>query len=159
LVDRVVVCCLGAPMRHLACLLLLAPIACAHLPPPPASSEEGQRAASLYLKTLRWEGARASAQLIAPELQAEYLGRIRSEKLEDKLKVTEFETKELSRLGPDALAVSADLSWYLEPEVTVRHEVISLRLRYRGAWMVDAIEGGPLALAPLVPEVVDGGAR
>lgn len=147
-------------MRIAGCVLLLAvSSSCAHLPAPAASPEEAQRAATLYLKTLRWEGARASAQLLAPELQAEYLAHIKADQLEDKLKVTEYETKEVARLGPGVLAVSADLSWYLEPAVTVRHEVVSLRLRYRGGWVVDGIEGGPLAIAPLLPLPVDGGGR
>jgi hypothetical protein len=140
-------------------------LACANVPPRPGSDEEGQRFGELYLKTLRWEGPRASAALLAPELRREYLDRIKADKLEDKLKITEFEAKDLARTGQQTAALAADLSWYVEPEVTLHHELVTVDLRYgQGGWAVEGVEGGPIPLAPLTPPpaapapaAVDGG--
>jgi hypothetical protein len=144
-------------------LLLALPallLACVHLPPPPGSDEEARNFANLFLKALRWEGPRASAALLVPELQREYLDTIKAQKLEDRLKLTEYDLKELGRSSRDSVTVIADLNWYFEPDVTVHHEEATLDLTFRdGHWMVAGVEGGPLPIAPLgAPAPVDGGA-
>lgn len=137
--------------RLLALTPLVLFIACAHLPPPPGSDEEARNFGMLYLKALRWEGPRASASLLAPELQREYLDTIKADKLEQRLKITEYDPKEMGRIAGDAVTMVADMSWYYDPEVTVHHEEVTLHLRYRGGhWMVDGIDGGPLPIKPLV---------
>lgn len=149
-------------MRRLTYLLLplCALWACAHLPPPPGSDEEARNQASLYLKALRWEGPRASAALLAPELQREYLDAIKAQKLEERLKITEYDPKDLARVGKDQVTLVADLSWYFEPDVTVHHEEVTLHLLFRdGRWMISGIDGGPLPIRPLgLPAGQDGGA-
>ena len=151
-------------MRKL--LFLVGPLAllgaCATLGPTPDSDDAAQDRAHLYFKTLRWEGPRASAALLAPELRREYLDRINAESLEKKIKITDFDVKELGHLSKNAVTLGADLSWYLEPGVTVKHEEVTLHLEFRnGSWMVTGIDGGPLPIAPLTPapaQPVDGGA-
>ena len=132
--------------------------ACAHTGPAPGSDDAAEDFAHLFLKTLRWEGPRASAALVAPELRHEYLDRIKADALEDKLKITEFDVKELGHVRSDAVTVGAELAWYLEPGVTVKQEEVTLHLDFRnGSWVVTGIDGGPIPIAPLIP-AADGGA-
>jgi len=132
-------------------------LGCANVPPRSGSDEEAQRFGALFLKVLRWDGLMESVKLIAPERRKEYAQKITDGKLIDKLKITEFEAKDVTRTGKDTVIMPADLSWFVEPEVTVHNEHIVIDLRYaQGAWVVEGMQGGPLPFEPL-PPLPDGG--
>ncbi|MBS2028356.1 MAG: hypothetical protein JST54_10665 [Deltaproteobacteria bacterium] len=145
-------------MRTLAVIALSLSLGCANVPPRAGSDEEAQRFGALYLKVLRWDGVMESVKLVAPERQKEIVAKINEGKLVDKLKVTEFEAKDVTRTGKDTVMMAADLSWFIEPEVTVHNDHIALHLRYgQSGWVVEGVENGPIPFAPL-PPVTDGGA-
>ena len=146
-------------MRKLAIIALSLALGCANVPPRAGSDEEAQRFGALYLKVLRWDGVLESVKLVARERQKEVVARINDGKLVDKLKITEFEAKDVTRTGKDTVMMAADLSWFIEPEVTVHNDHIALDLRYGpGGWVVEGVENGPIPFAPLPPVGTDGGA-
>lgn len=159
----------------LAASLLLALAACQTTAPKKTTGplDEAQSRVALFLRGLRWSDARGVSALVDVPRRKEVQDFIREEKLDQRLKVTEFELLEVTR-GPefDGATAEAELSWYLEPSVTVKKEKALIHLRWRGdaagGWAIDSIKGGPLPLDPLPadaskpeptpePAVVDGG--
>jgi hypothetical protein len=119
------------------------------------SADDAQRLATLYFKSMRWQDLRGSTQMVESEQRSVYQSHVDDEHLEDHLKVTEYELRDVS-CNPNGLnaEASADLSWYVEPSVTLKHEVVTLHLTWRNSrWMIASIHGGPIELPP-IPEHV-----
>jgi hypothetical protein len=140
-------------------LALLAFVSCAHTPAASGSLDDAQRTAEAFLHQLRWDNLSSASNLVVPSRRAEFRQRVDDGKLEDHLKVTEYELKEVGRAPDGQVVASSQITWYLEPSVTLNKETLRLHLTWLGeAWGVAWIEGGPIPL-DVHPPVPDAGAE
>ena len=142
-----------------AALLLLVLVSCAHIAPSGGSSEDAQAVATAFFQRMRWLDLRGVGNLLTAPQRPGFKARVAAEHLDEHLKVTEFELKEVQR-KPDGLTATAqgDLSWYLEPSVTLVRSAVTLHLTWQGStFLIDSIEGGPVELSPLAEVEADAG--
>ncbi len=145
----------------IALLLVLLSVSCSHLASATGGSlDDAQRVADDYLHQLRWGNLRAASADVRGARRKEFRRHAEDDKLDDHLKVTEYEVKDAEREGKsnDKADVSGDITWYVEPSVTAIKEKFHLHLVYlSGQWFISWMEKGPVALDEKAPET-DGGA-
>ena len=144
------------PVSLVAGLLLGA---CATLAPKGGSADDAQRIAFQYGRLLRWGEGRTAAALLVPEQRTLFKDLLDADRFDEKLKITEFELKDVKR-SRDAMSadVRLELSWYVEPSVTVKKENVKLHMVYRGdTWLIDSLTKGPIDLPPVAIPGTDGG--
>jgi hypothetical protein len=124
--------------------LLLALLGCAEAQ---HSRTELEDANDAFSKSIRWSDLHGLGQRIVPERRAEFM-RLAAEK-EATLKVTDYELQDV-QVSSDKAIVHSRVSWYLEPSVVTKTEVMTILWEQKGGtWLIAAMAGGPLPLPPL----------
>jgi hypothetical protein len=126
-----------------AVLLLCALLGCAE---GQRSRTELEEANEAFAKSIRWSDLRGVGQRVAPERRAEFLAL--AAKDETSLKVTDYELEDV-QLSSDKAIVHSRVSWYFEPSVVTKTEIMTVLWEQKGGtWVIAAIVGGPLPLPP-----------
>jgi hypothetical protein len=140
--------------RRIALLLLAAAAlayagaaGCAHKPR--SGGADALRAASeRFHLLLRWGDVRGAIQFVVPERRLALLKAALDAKDEESLRVTEYELED-AQFSDEKATVLSKITWYRIPSVVTRSEAVVTHWVSRdGAWMIEAIEGGPLVLPP-----------
>jgi hypothetical protein len=130
-------------INRAAVILLLGLFGCAEAQ---HSRTELEDANDAFSKSIRWSDLRGVGQRVLPERRAEFMQL--AARNESNLKVTDYELQDV-QVSSDKAIVHSRVSWYLEPSVVTRTEVMTILWEQKGGtWLIAAMVGGPLPLPP-----------
>jgi len=130
-------------------------------PKPRGADGEGLRAAAeRFHRLVRWGDLRSAFQGLVPQQRLRAMKEALERKDDEALKVLDYDIVDARNDGDHAVVLSK-ISWHRLPSTVVRTDAVTLDFVARdGAWLIRAIEGGPLPLpAPAADEAPPAASR